>query len=130
MNSAKQIEKRLTQALLHDGEMDYGLYGYELEEQTEKMRASLVEDRDEYVFAITENTGHVAMMLFEATGAEYINEDARERLKTLWPDDAYDYNLKLLIPTLAAQLNSEIIPFTGVKIAPEGLTADKMGQSA
>jgi hypothetical protein len=123
MKSAKQIEKLLTQALLYDGEMDYGLYEYELEEQMEKMWASLIEDRDEHIFAVTENSGHVAMLLLETTGDEYINEDARERLKMLWPDAAYDYNLKLLIPTLAVQLKNEVIPFTGVKFAQEDLTS-------
>ena len=38
MNSAKQIQKRLLEALLLDGEMDDGLYEYELADQADGMR--------------------------------------------------------------------------------------------
>ncbi|MBI3960878.1 MAG: hypothetical protein HY328_18870 [Chloroflexi bacterium] len=116
MNSAKKIEKLLTQALLHDGEMDDGLYEYELAGQKENMRRSLITDQDDYIFAITENAGFVAMLLLEANGAAYINEQARERLKTLWPAPAYDSNLKQLIPSIARDLHRGSIPLNGAKV--------------
>lgn len=116
MKSAKQIEKLLTQALLHDGEMDDGLYEYELADQTDAMYESLVQDKDEYIFAVTENAGSVAMLLMEADGTRYINEDARERLKSLWPSPAYETNLKQLIPPIARDLHRGEIPLNGVKV--------------
>ena len=116
MDSAKQIEKLLIQALLHDGEMDHGLYEYELAEQTVGMRESLIQDKDEYILAVTENAGSVAMLLLEANGTEYINEDARERLKTLWPEPAYSNNLIRLLPGIARDLSKGSIPLTGVKV--------------
>lgn len=97
--------------------MDYGLYEYELAEQTNKMRQSLIQDRDEFIFVVTENAGSVAMLLLEATGAVHINEQARERLKTLWPAPAYDSNLKQLILPIARDLRKGEIPLNGVKIA-------------
>ena len=116
VNSAKKIERLLTQALLRNGAMDYGLYEYELQEQTSRMRQSLIQDRDDYIFAVTENAGYVAMFLLEASGAEYINEQARERLKKLWPSPAYENNLKKLIPPIARDLGRGELPFNGIKI--------------
>ena len=117
MNSAKQIQKRLLEALLLDGEMDDGLYEYELADQADGMRESMIQDKDEYILAVTENSGSVAMLLMEANGAEYINEDARERLKTLWPEPAYSNNIIRLIPGYARNLSKGSIPLTGVKVA-------------
>ena len=116
MNSTKEIEKLLIEALLLDGEMDHRLYEYELAEQAVGMRESLIQDRDEYIYAVTENSGSVAMLLLEANGAEYINEDARERLKTLWPEPAYSRNLIRLLPGIARDLSKGSIPLNGVKV--------------
>jgi hypothetical protein len=82
---SKKIEKKLKQALIHDGEMQYELYEYELEELLDEWKSSMAQDKDDYIFAVTENSGHVAMVLIEKTGEVHINEKARERLKGLWP---------------------------------------------
>ena len=79
--TAKDIEKRLQQTLMHDDAMQYGLYTYELEEILDELRSSLARDNDDYIFAVTENSGHVAMVLIEKTGQIYINEQARENCK-------------------------------------------------
>ena len=83
--TAKNIEKILQQTLLHDAAMQYGLYEYELEELLDELKASLAADQDDYIFAVTENSGHVAMVLIEKSGQVYINEQAREKLQALWP---------------------------------------------
>ena len=57
--TAKHIEKRLEQTLIHDEAMPYGLYKYELEEILDELRSSLAHDNDDYIFAVTENSGHV-----------------------------------------------------------------------
>jgi hypothetical protein len=112
--TAKNIEKRLEQTLIHDEAMPYGLYTYELEEVLDELKSSLAHDRDDYIFAVTENSGHVAMVLIEKTGHVYINEQAREKLKALWPA-TYERNMKQLIPVLAKQLHEGALPINGVK---------------
>lgn len=64
---------------------------------------------------MTENWGHVAMLLVEKSGEVYINEEARERLKTLWPA-AYETNMKNLIPAFAQELYEGELPLNGVKV--------------
>ena len=112
--TAKNIEKLLKQALIHDGEMQYELYEYELEELLDELKLSLAKDNDDYIFAVTENSGHVAMVLIEKSGQVHINEQAREKLKVLWPA-AYESNMEKLIPAFAKQLNEGEIPINGVK---------------
>lgn len=112
--TAKHIEKILQQILLHDGAMQYGLYEYELEELLDELTSSLAADQDDCIFAVTENSGHVAMVLIEKSGQVYINEQAREKLKTLWPV-AYTSNMQTLIPAFARQLHNGELPINGVK---------------
>ena len=112
--TAKQIEKLLKKTLLHDGAMQYGLYEYELEDQLDDLKASLVTDQDDYIFTVTENRGHVAMVLIEKSGQIYINEQAREKLQALWPI-AYKSNMQKLIPGFAQQLHEGELPINGVK---------------
>ena len=92
----KKIEKLLTQALLNEEKMEYALYEYELLDMIDDLRLSMNQDKDNYIFSVTENSGHVAMVLIEKAGGVYINEEAREKLKTLW-SLAYKSNLKILI---------------------------------
>jgi len=112
--SVKNIKKLLDQALLHDGEMQYGLYEYELEELLDELKSSLAQDKDDYIFTVTENSGHVAMVLIEKSGQVHINEQAREKLKAFWPA-AYESNMKKLIPAFAKQLSAGELPINGVK---------------
>lgn len=114
MTPVKQIEQSLRQALLHGGSMPYGLYTYELEELLEELQASLAADRDEYLFAVTENSGHVAMVLLDREGRVSINEQAREKLQALWPG-TYTRNMRQLIPVFARQLHHGALPINGVK---------------
>jgi len=115
MYMAKNSTNRLLeQALLHDGEMQHELYEYELEEMLGELKSSMAQDNDEFIFAVTENRGDVAMVLIDKSGQVHINEGARERLKALWPA-AYESNMKKLIPAFAALLNGGEIPVNGVK---------------
>ncbi|MFM7787126.1 MAG: hypothetical protein ACKO90_02795, partial [Microcystis panniformis] len=59
----KKIANTLRKALLEDGKMEHALYEYELEEHLDYWYKGLKSDRDQFVFAITENSGHVAMVL-------------------------------------------------------------------
>ena len=69
----KDIKKLLEQTLLRDGVMHYSLYEYELEESIEEFKSSLEADQDDYIFAVTENSGHIAMVLIDRSGKVYIN---------------------------------------------------------
>lgn len=113
--TVSNIKKSLENSLIKEGEMDYGLYEYELEELLDELKLSLAEDRDEFIFAVTENSNYVAMVLIEKSGKIYINKLARDRLKKLWRG-AYLSNMKKLIPMFARQLNDGSIPINGVKI--------------
>jgi hypothetical protein len=112
--SVRRIEKLLRQALLHDGEMQRALYEHELAAVVDELKRSLAQDKDDYIFTVTENRGHVAMVLIEKTGHVYINEQAREKLKVFWPA-AYESNLNTLIPAFAQQLHEGELPINGVK---------------
>ena len=112
--TAKHIEKRLEQTLMHDDAMQYGLYTYELEEVLDELKSSLAHDNDDDIFAVTENSGHVAMVLIERSGQVHINEQAREKLRALWPA-TYKSNMQQLIPAFAKQLHAGELPINGVK---------------
>ena len=96
--------------------MQRALYEHELAGVVGELKSSLVQDNDDYIFTVTENRGHVAMVLIEKTGQIYINEQAREKLKTFWPV-AYESNMKTLIPAFAQQLEAGELPINGVKTA-------------
>jgi hypothetical protein len=112
--TARSIEKILKQTLMHDAAMQYGLYEYELEVLLDELKSSLAADQDDYLFAVTENSGHVAMVLIEKSGQVHINEQAREKLRALWPV-TYETNMRQLIPAFAKQLNAGELPINGVK---------------
>ena len=90
----RKIANLLGKALLQDGKMERALYDYELEEHIDYWYEGLKTDRDEFVFAVTENSGAVAMILITADKTVYINEEAREELSKFWPN-AYETNMKL-----------------------------------
>jgi predicted DNA binding protein len=113
--TAKKIEKLLDQALLHEGKMEQALYEHELKEVIDDLKLSMKKDKDDYIFTVTENCGDVAMLLVEKLGGVYINERARERLKTLW-SVAYESNMKKLIPDFVQQLHKGELPINGVKV--------------
>lgn len=112
-SSKKQIIRNLREALLQDGEMSRSLYEYELEPNIDYWYDELKADRNEYVIVITENNGHVAMVLIQDDKTLYINEAGRERLKKLWPA-AYRQNMERFIPMMAQDLSNGYMAVTGV----------------
>jgi hypothetical protein len=113
---AKKIEKLLRKALIQDGAMVYALYEHELVEHIDYWYDGLVADRNEFVFAVTENSGHTAMVLISKKKDIYVNEAAREKLLELW-GSAYRPNMKVLIPEMAKELANDILAVNGVNIA-------------
>ncbi|MCE2662233.1 MULTISPECIES: hypothetical protein [unclassified Microcystis] len=111
----RKIANTLRKALLEDGKMERALYEYELEEHLDYWYEGLKSDRDQFVFAITENSGHVAMVLITPDKTIYVNEEAREKLAKFWIK-AYENNINQLIPMMAENLANDIISVTGVKM--------------
>jgi hypothetical protein len=114
--SIKKITKSLEEALLRDGAMAQALYEFEFGDELDELKASLEEDDDDYLFAVTENSGDIAMILIEKSGAVLSNEAARDRLKEFWQAN-YEKNMRLLIPDFAEQLEAGDLPINGVKTA-------------
>ncbi len=112
--SVKEIQRSLERALLEDGDMEFDLYHDELAPHLENLRESLEADKDEFTFMVTSDGTTMAMVLMEASGATYINDKARTRLKELWPL-AYESNMKMFIPDFAEELDRGEISITGVK---------------
>jgi len=68
----RKIANTLRKALLQDGKMERALYEYELEEHLDYWYEGLKSDRDQFVFAITENSGDVAMVLITPDKTIYV----------------------------------------------------------
>lgn len=88
---------------------------YELVEHLDYWYNGLVADRNEFVFAVTENSGYTAMVLITKEKDIYINEAAREKLSQMW-GPAYKPNMECLIPIMAEELANDIIAVNGVSI--------------
>lgn len=98
----------LYQALLLDKKMDKALYEFDLKEHIEKWKQELQDDKDEFMFAITENSGNVAMVLITKRNSVFINEKALKKLKALF-NAAYKQNIETLLPNIVADLLNDNI---------------------
>lgn len=115
----KAIRARLRKALVANGDMSYALYKYELEEHIAYWKAGMIRDKDELLFVVTEHSGAVAMLVMTDKNELFINEQAREQLQLFWkPKEVYEYNMKLLLPIMAAQLEAGDLWVNGVKTLP------------
>ncbi|QFY44193.1 hypothetical protein F6R98_17405 [Candidatus Methylospira mobilis] len=111
----KEISKSLENSLIHDNGFQYELYKYELEELTEEFKASLRDDNDDYIFAVSANDHEVAMVLIGKSMDMYINDSAKNKLQELWNRN-YIKNTTKLIPVFAKLLHNNEIAVTGVKV--------------
>jgi hypothetical protein len=115
-----QIKNALENTLFKDGKMETGLYEYELEDMLEDLKATLLEDNDDYIFALTVHSNDVtleqdtALVLIEKSGEVYVNEAARDKLKVLW-ERGYAANMRSILPDVIQQLHNGEIPINGIK---------------
>ncbi len=116
MKPEKEIEKLLHKALLQNGDMSLRLYEHDLIEHIDEWKQGMITDGDAFVFAVDVNNREVAMVLINSTFDVYINNDARDFLKTQWPL-AYDENITNLIPSMAEELAQDGFWVTGVALA-------------
>lgn len=112
---SNRIENLLRKALIQNEEMAEALYEYELVEHIDYWYKGLKRDQNEFVFAITENSGDTAMVLITKEKKIYANEAARDKLSKLW-GRAYKSNVERLIPVMAEQLANDIIAVNGVSV--------------
>ena len=118
--TANDLKIVLQNALLYDGKMEYELYEYEFEELLDELLATLIKDKDDFLFAITTHKNDItgiedtAMVLIDASGKAHINELARDKLKEVWEGD-YQRRMTKLIPDFSKQLYKGDIPITGIK---------------
>jgi hypothetical protein len=113
----KKTATLLREALIEGGQMAYTLYEYELEEHIDYWYKGLKADRDDFVFAVTENSGHVAMVLIMPDKTVFVNEAARAKLAEFWQNN-YIPNMKRLIPLIVQDLADDAIFVNGVKVVP------------
>ncbi|MCI5193646.1 MAG: hypothetical protein D3915_11060 [Candidatus Electrothrix sp. AU1_5] len=114
MTKKAEIETLLYNALIRGDEMTYSLYEYDMEEHIDYWYKGLKRDKDDLVFVVNENFGHVAMVLITPEKKLYINEDARKQLRKIWLE-TYDDNMKLMIPKMADELARNFFSENGVK---------------
>lgn len=116
MATKKQtVTNLLQQALLDGGKMEITLYEHELKEHFHEWHKGLIADREDYVFVVTENSGHVAMVLIAKDKTLYVNEEAREKLSMLWKLN-YENNMRLLIPKMVDDLSNGFLSINGVVV--------------
>lgn len=114
----KTIEKNLRKTFLEDGPFALALFEYELQDHIAEYLRSKRADHDNYLFAVTEHSNDVAMVLIDERDTVHINEDARAMLKELWTK-VYRSNMELFIPDMARDMDADYIWWTGVQIATD-----------
>lgn len=111
----KRIEKALQKALLENGEMPFSLYEFDLKESVEDWTNNTATSGIDFFFAITENTGYVAMVLITKKRELYINKEARDKLKQFWKEN-YANNIKLFLPGIIQDLTDGFLAQIDVSI--------------
>ena len=107
-----EIHQLLFNALILEGEMAMSLYEYELVEHIDYWKDSLKKDNEDFVFVVTVNTGHVAMLLINKQEKLFINESARKQLQKYWKLN-YRNNIEMLLPNMVTDLANDCFALTG-----------------
>ena len=109
-----EIQQHLQAVLVDDAPMSRVLYDEALAEYLDEFGQSLKTDQEDYLFAVIEYSGEVAMILLHKSGEAYINDVARTKLQELW-GGTYRSNMDELIPVFAKQLDAGEIAIVGVE---------------
>ncbi|MFI3187319.1 MAG: hypothetical protein QX198_15185 [Methylococcaceae bacterium] len=116
----RDLQKALENTLLNNEKMAAQLYEYELEDMLDELKASLLEDGDDSIFALTVHKNDetlkldTAMVLIEKSGDVHVNEAAKAKLKEIWIG-SYAVNMRKLLPDFVQQLSDGEIPINGIK---------------
>lgn len=118
----KQIQARLFAAFVLDGPMSQALYEWEMEENLAYWRKGMLRDKEDFLIAVTENSGDVAMIIIEKKGKVLVNEEARRWLRRKWKaPGVYTNNMALFIPDMARQLHEGNFWTMGVLVLPDAI---------
>jgi len=117
--SKMTTEKHLVRALLNDGAMSKALFEEELQDQMDEFLKSKQDDKEDFIFVITERDNQVAMLLIDKENKVHVNEEARAVLKTYWQKSVYEDNMLMLLPQMVDELNEGYYFVTGVKAQNE-----------
>jgi hypothetical protein len=118
-SSLSKIRELLHKALILNGEMVYALYQHEVEEHIPYWKQGMRRDGEDFLFVVTEHSGHVAMVLIEKDGKCFVNEQARDQLRSIWhTKGVYENNITLMIPAMADSLFNDELFVTGVHTLP------------
>lgn len=104
----------LYKTLLLDGEMFQSLYEYEMQEHIADWTEGMKADNDDFVFVVTENNGHAAMIVITKEENLLINESARAYIKEVWQKN-YVKNIEMLLPQMVAELSAGYFSVNGVR---------------
>lgn len=104
----------LRSALLESGPLSRIVYENALEDNIDRWHIGIQIDDENYLFAVAEMGGEIAMVLVESNKRLYINEAARQKLADLWTT-AYRTNLENLIPIFAEDLADGALSVTAVR---------------
>lgn len=97
------------------GKMAMELFEFEFKDKDlDEFKQILENDEAEYLFAITENSSDIAMVLVESSGEVYKNEEAKKRLRKLWKK-SYGDIIRKMIRFFAEQLAEGALAITIVK---------------
>lgn len=114
-NKSIKIETALIKVLLENGEMDFNLYKNDLEKNVPDIKQGLIDDGEHFAIVITQHKATVAMCLVTINDELYINEKAREKLKSMWIK-TYEFNVNYFLPSIVAVLKTNHYWINGVKI--------------
>lgn len=108
----------LKKALVAEGPLSLELFNFDLKDGLEEFLASKLNSKEDFFFAVTENRGHVAMLLIDENNQLLINEQARAWLKAKWRNGVYERNMRLFIPQMAEDLTAGYIAQMGFTSTP------------
>jgi hypothetical protein len=105
----------LSKGLLDDEEMDRDLYEERLERRIDEWHQGLKSDRENYVFVVTKNSSHMAMVMITKSKKVYVNEEAKEKLSQVFLLN-YKKNIELLLPKMAGDFEISSVSVNGIFI--------------
>ncbi|HEY9735358.1 MAG TPA: hypothetical protein V6D06_03715 [Trichocoleus sp.] len=114
MGEPEEMEELLRIALLRNGALAREVYENRLEDNVSRWHVGLQISGEQFLFAVAESEGEIAMVLLEGGKRLYINGAAREKLTELW-EETYTNQMEILIPMIAEDLAEGVLSVTAVQ---------------
>ena len=111
----REISSALRKVFLKGATMSLSLYQEKLAENIDKWYEELKQDRENFVYVVTEKDGDVAMVIIDEAKNICINEDARAKLAKVWAKN-YIKNINLMLPGIADRIDEYGLAIDGVVV--------------